>query len=251
MSDEIATPAATVIILRDVAPPEFLMIQRASTMGFAGGAMAFPGGKVDAGDRAEGVVYAGFDGLDGVDAAARIAAAREAFEEAGILLSAGPTVSVAARASARTALVRHERTFGQVLAGFGHSLSADVFRPFARWVPPPGLHRRFDTHFYLARLPDGEEALEDGDETTAARWVTADGALADHLAGRGQLLFPTRCNVERLGQFSSLEALWNDATPMADVQPRVAEVAGEMMLIIPDGIGYPVTRRPLSGERRA
>lgn len=242
------TPAATVILLRE--PMEVLAITRAAGMGFAGGAMAFPGGKVDALDVAQGPVFAGFEGLDPVDAAARIAGARETFEETGVLLSEGAIVFESKRAEARRALVAHKIGFADALAAFGHVLDADALRPFARWVPPAGLHRRFDTRFYLARLPAGETAAHDGAETTAARWMHPDKMLELHAAGEADLLFPTRCNVERLAGFGDVAALMADETPLVTVQPEVFERDGAMWLRIPQGIGYPVTERPLAAEMR-
>jgi 8-oxo-dGTP pyrophosphatase MutT (NUDIX family) len=249
--NDFATPAATVVLLRDGAcgTPEFLMITRAAGMGFAGGAVAFPGGKVDAGDHSAGAVFCGFSTLPAVDAAARVAAARETFEEAGILLSSGPVIAPAARLAMRGRLMRHAIDFAGALASFGHTLAADFAVPFARWVPPAGLHRRFDTLFYLAALPAGEVALADGHETTACAWFTAADALAAHAAGQISLLFPTRCNVERLGQFDSIAALLAHGG-YADVQPDVMEIDGVAMLTIPEGIGYPITRRPVKEERR-
>lgn len=254
MSD-VVTPAATVVILREApsGPPELLMIHRAQTMGFAGGAYAFPGGKVDAGDAARGPAFAGFDALPPDDARARAAAAREAFEETGVLLSRGPAVAPDVRLAWRERLARHEATLADALAAFGHVLDAAALKPFAHWVPPAGLHRRFDTLFYLARLPDdtAEEALHDGGETQNARWLTAAAALAERDAGAVELLFPTRCNLERLAAFATLAGLWADATPVARVQPEVRDRDGVPTLTIPAGLGYPVTERPLHGERRA
>lgn len=247
------TPAATVIILRDTpqGPPEFLMTHRAQTMGFAGGAYVFPGGKVDPADVPTGPAFVGFADLDATDASGRIAAAREAFEEAGILLSSGPPVAAHDRLAWRDRLVDHQASFADALAAFDHHLDAAMLKPFANWIPPMGLHRRFDTLFYIARLPAGEEALHDGNETQAVEWVTASGVLAARDEGRVELIFPTRCNVERLGQFTSADTLWNDPTPVVRVQPEVVDRNGIPMLKIPDGIGYPITERPLHGERRA
>jgi 8-oxo-dGTP pyrophosphatase MutT (NUDIX family) len=243
------TAAATVVIARDgAAGLEVLAIERAKGMGFAGGAIAFPGGKVDATDSPEGPCFAGFDGLDPVDATGRVTAAREAFEECGILLSAGPPVDPALRAVLRPESDTHAIGFAELLGRIGHVLHADVLRPFARWVPPPGLHKRFDTLFFVAALPPGEVMLADGHEAVKAHWARPADLLADADAGRSSLLFPTRCNIARLGQFGSVAELLADATPPPFIQP---EISGDGWLTIPEGIGYPYTRERLEMVRRS
>jgi 8-oxo-dGTP pyrophosphatase MutT (NUDIX family) len=217
-------------------------------MGFAGGAIAFPGGKVDAADAAAGPCFAGFDMLEAEDAVARVAAAREAFEEAGILLSAGGPVPAAARTRLRPASDSHAISFAELLDEIGHVLEAGRLKPFGRWLPPPGLHKRFDTRFYVAALPDGEEMLADGFEAVHAHWARP-GELATR-ADRGEvsLLFPTRCNLARLAQFDSVEALLDDPTPPAFIQPSIS---ADGWLSIPEGLGYPYVRERLERVRRS
>lgn len=243
-----AIAAATVIIARDTARGlEILTIERARAMGFAGGAVAFPGGKVDQGDHARGPCFRGFDTLDGDDATARVSAAREAFEEAGILLSGGAFVDLGTRTRLRPASDRHEIAFPDLLASIGHRLNAETLTPFARWLPPPGLHKRFDTRFYLAALPPGEEMLADGHEAVHARWASPAELLADADTGRISLLFPTRCNIARVGRFDTVEALLADPTPAPFIQP---EIRPDGWLAIPEGLGYPYVRERLETVRR-
>ena len=110
-----------------------------------------------------------------------------------------------------------------------------------------GLHKRFDTRFYLATLPEGEEMLVDGHEAVHARWATPAQLLADADAGRISMLFPTRCNIARLAQFDSVAALLRDQTPPPFVQPDIGE---DGWLSIPEGIGYPYRRERLESVRR-
>lgn len=241
-------PAATVIIVRDgPAGLEVLTIERAKGMGFAGGAIAFPGGKVDATDWPEDAQFDGFEGLDPDEATAMVTAARECFEESGILLSRGPFVSAEKRAELRPLSDRHEIGFGELLARIGHRLDAVELRPFARWLPPEGLHKRFDTRFYLATLPEGEEMLVDGHEAVHSRWAAPAELLADADADRISMLFPTRCNIARLAQFDSVAAILRDQTPPPFVQP---DISADGWLTIPEGIGYPYTRERLEKVRR-
>jgi 8-oxo-dGTP pyrophosphatase MutT (NUDIX family) len=244
-----ATAAATVVIARDGPDGlEVLAIERAKGMGFAGGAIAFPGGKVDATDSPEGPCFAGFEGLDPVDATGRVTAAREAFEESGILLSAGPPVDPALRAVLRPESDTHAIGFAELLGRIGHVLSADVLRPFARWLPPPGLHKRFDTLFFVSALPAGEVMLADGHEAVKAHWARPADLLADADAGRSSLLFPTRCNIARLGQFATVAELLADTTPPPFIQP---DISADGWLTIPEGVGYPYTRERLESVRRS
>jgi 8-oxo-dGTP pyrophosphatase MutT (NUDIX family) len=245
---ETAIPAATVIIARDgEAGLEILVIERAKGMGFAGGAVAFPGGKVDATDLPDGAAFLGFEGLASEDAIARVTAAREAFEETGTLLSAGPPIADALRSELRPLSDRHEIGFADLLGRIGHRLPADALKPFARWLPPPGLHKRFDTRFYLAALPEGETHLADGTEAVHSRWARPADLLVEGAAGVISLLFPTRCNIARLAQFDSAAALLADATPPPFIQPRIE---GDWLLI-PEGVGYPLTRERWETVRRS
>lgn len=244
-----ATAAATVIIARDATDGlEVLVIERAKGMGFAGGAVAFPGGKVDATDSPSGPGFVGFDRLDPTDATGRVTAAREAFEEAGILLSAGPPVDAGLRRVLRAESDTHAIGFAELLARIGHVLHAEALRPFARWLPPPGLHKRFDTLFFVAALPEGEVMLADGHEAVNAHWARPAHLLADADAGRSSLLFPTRCNIARLGQFGSVAALLADSTLPPFIQP---DVSADGWLTIPEGVGYPYTRERLGSVRRS
>jgi len=212
---------------------------------------------VDAGDVPAAARFPGFDALDPADAAARIAAAREAFEEAAILLSDGPPVAAATRAALRPRSDRHELSFPDLLAEIDHRLAASCLRPFARWIPPEGLHQRYDTRFYLAALPpgetlsaDGHEAVHapDGREAVKAFWARPAALLAEADEGAMSLLFPTRCNVARLAAFPSVAALLADETPPPFVQPAVTP---DGWIAIPENIGYPWTRERLDKARRA
>lgn len=242
-----ATPAATVVIVRDGARGlEVLVIERAKGMGFAGGAVAFAGGKVDPGDTPSGPAFTGFATLDADDATARVTAAREAFEETGVLLSSGPSVDASTRARLRGRSDRHEIGFGELLGELGHGLHAATLVPFARWLPPFGLHKRFDTRFYLARLPAGEAHLADGTEAVLCRWVRPAELLDEADRGAISILFPTRCNIARLAQFTDAESLLADPTHPPFIQPRIE---GDWLLI-PEGIGYPYTRERWETVRR-
>jgi 8-oxo-dGTP pyrophosphatase MutT (NUDIX family) len=252
-----AKPAATLVLLRETpAGVELFMVERAKTMGFAGGMMVFPGGKVDEADVAlaqDAELACGFDALDPIDAAARIAAIRETFEEAGVLLTEGGPVSEELRDHWRARIVSHEENFADFLRTTGRRLRADALMPFAHWCPPANLEkRRFDTRFYLARMPEGENARHDGGESVRSRWLTAADALARADAGESSIIFPTRRNLERLALHDSIEALLAAArsTPVRLIQPVIEERDGRPHLCIPEGCGYPVTAEPIDRALR-
>ncbi|WP_448581309.1 NUDIX hydrolase [Thermaurantiacus sp.] len=242
-----AIPAATLIVGRDGPDGlEVLVIERARGMGFAGGAIAFPGGKVDSTDAPAGAAFRGFEGLSAADAAARVTAARETFEEAGVLLSHGRMVEPAERAQLRPLSNSHALAFAQLLERIGHVLDAAVLKPFARWVPPEGLAKRFDTRFFLAAMPEGEAHAADGTEAVHARWAPPAALLAEAEAGAISLLFPTRCNLARVARFETIADLLADPTPAPFIQPRIEGA----WLTIPEGIGYPLTAERWESIRR-
>lgn len=250
--------AATVVLLRDAAPGfDLLLLERHGDTAFAGGAMVFPGGRVDPGDVVvvgDPARATGFDGLDPVDAAARVAAARETFEEADVLLSTGPAIDPDIRADWRARLNAAAATYGDFLAATGHVLDAATLVPFAHWVPPAAakISRRFDTRFYLAVLPAGETVAPDGHEAVTAHWTTAADAVARADAGEIGLVFPTRRNLERLAQYRDLTELLavTRARPLILIQPEIVSRDGAMWLTIPEGCDYPVTEERLDTVRR-
>lgn len=246
----IPIPAATLVILREAAgaPPELLMVERAKAMVFAGGAMVFPGGRVDPGDRA----LAGTMGGDPEDTAARIAAVRETIEEAGLPVGVDPVPDAAALATLRAALHAGE-PFGGALRAAGATLALEALVPFARWRPAHRHTRIFDTRFYLARLPAGAPAATvDRTENTRFVWASAQRVLDDADAGRLQIIYPTRRNLERLAQFASFDAAAAHAAanPIRVITPWVELRDGTEHLCIPDDLGYPVTSEPISAALR-
>lgn len=257
IEDDAGRPAATVVIVRDRpdGPPDILMMERASTMAFAAGALVFPGGGVDAHDHA---LAAQIDhGLDLDEAAARIAAIRETIEESGlgVGLNGGLAGAVdgAAVVSIRQGLL-DGAMLGDLLDGHGVALALDQLTPFARWHPAPFEQavRIYDTRFYLARAPDGQEAIADATENVHLFWSSAAATLARCDAGVGHVIFPTRRNLERLAQAGSHADLVAHAAahPVEKVRPWLEDRDGERHLCIPDHLGYPVTSEPFRQVRR-
>ena len=245
-----AIPAATLVIFRDrvSGPPDLLMVERSKAMAFAGGALVFPGGRIDPGDDALAGRRA--DGFS--DAAARIAAIRETIEEAGIAIGVSPSPSATGVASLREAL--HAGVpFADALTDAGLTLDLARLVPFARWRPAHLHARIFDTFFYLARLPaDAPEASADRTETVRTHWAGATAVLEAADAGRATVIYPTRRNLERLAQFGSFADAAADAArfPIRTVTPWTETRGGEQHLCIDDDLGYPVTSEPLRAATR-
>jgi 8-oxo-dGTP pyrophosphatase MutT (NUDIX family) len=108
--------------------------------------------------------------------------------------------------------------------------------PFARWITPPEVTVRFDTYFFLARAPEGQEAKPDGQETVDARWFTPDRALQGGEAGDLLLVFPTIKNLERLARFDTADALleWATGHEVRPVQPRVQGQGEAARIVLED-----------------
>lgn len=241
MSDQ-PIPAATLVVVRETdAAPELLMVERAAGMVFAGGALVFPGGRIDHTDRLLGE-QAGF-----ADGAARVAAIRETVEETAIPVGIAPLPSASAAAELQQALIA-DQPFAALLEASGFRLDPQDLVPFARWLPNFHVTRRFDTLFFLARAPEGnwQPKVIEG-ECAGAFWLTAAEALKREQLGKAQLMFPTRRNLERLAQHRSFAEMAADASAHSvdPITPWVEEAEGEKFVTIPDRLGYPVTREKL------
>ena len=241
MSGSPPIPAATLVTVRERPgqAPELLMVERAQAMAFAGGALVFPGGRIDKADRE----------LGGDDRAAEVAAIRETLEETAVPvgLTSAPSTETALRMQRQ--LLEH-RSFAELLEENQLSLDWAALTPLARWVPKFHATRRFDTLFFIARAPaDTMEPNAVEGECNAAFWITAEEALERDRRGEARLIFPTRRNLERLALHPSFDALRADAQahPIDPISPWVEEIDGASFITIPEGIGYPVTRERLDG----
>jgi 8-oxo-dGTP pyrophosphatase MutT (NUDIX family) len=241
MSD--AIPAATLIVVREIPGklPELLMVERAQGMAFAAGALVFPGGRIDEGDR-------GLANELGIDAAA-IAAVRETLEETAVPAAITPAPTYAQAIDLQRSLVA-DRPFAELLGTAGLQIDRESLTPFARWVPKFHAVRRFDTLFFIARCPPGDwqpRVVER--ECAGAGWMAAADVLERERDGQARLIFPTRRTLERLAQHSSYDAIRADALAHAiePVTPWVEEKGGEKFITIPSHLGYPVTQERLDG----
>ena len=234
-------PAATLVIFRHrlAGPPELLVVERSASMAFAGGAIVFPGGRIDADDHAIAAAHA----HEPDEGAARVAAIRETLEESGIAIGFANTPSAEWIASAQPRLHAHE-PFSGLLSEAGLELDLDSLVPFARWCPAHREARVFDTRFYIASVSDdAPDPVVDATENISSFWASAQDVIEAADAGKVKVIFPTRRNLERLALFESFAAAEAHArnTPVDVVTPWMEERDGEPHLCIPEGLGYPIT----------
>ncbi|WP_298284143.1 NUDIX domain-containing protein [Acidocella sp.] len=239
-------PAATLVLYaQEDGQTRHLLLERGASLRFAAGALVFPGGRVDEQDREHAPAL---PGLAPDDAAARVAAIRETLEEAGLAIGIFPQPA-AYVIEAWRAKLKEGVKFAALLAEGGHGLELGALTPFARWCPRHKMSRNFDTRFYVARYDGPLDAAEaDGGESVTLLWLGAAEALAESDAGRHKLIFPTRRNLERLAAHPTYDEMLAHiaATPMATITPEIKEINGEMRLVIPEGLGYPVVSAPAS-----
>jgi len=247
-------PASTTLLLRDNAASgeiEVFMMVRHHQIEFNSGALVFPGGSVDQGDKEiveRGELHGGGEGLDPLALGFRVAAIRETFEESGILLTRqqGSRDLINARqageieAAYRAALCEGKTTFLSVLAENKLWLALDELVPYAHWITPEGMPKRFDTWFFLAAAPPDQLGAHDGRESTDSVWVSPREALEGGDSGRFKLPFPTTRNLIKLGKQARVTAALEDARgkPIVTVIPVMTRHNGGRQLVIPREAGY-------------
>lgn len=235
-------PAATLILLRETAtqPLQTLMVARHAAMAFAGGALVFPGGRVDINDHTLAE--------QGDGNALKIAAIRETFEESGILLAYDMTTSsMITIETAKKILEQHRRavckgelTFADMMRIEGLIPATDRLIPFAHWITPPSRTKRFDTHFFIGACGENQHPVQDDIEVTKAIWIAPHDLLADAKDETYKLVFATRLNVERLAAFKTVEQAISkvSVTPVVTVRPKTISTPQGIMIRIPPDAGY-------------
>jgi 8-oxo-dGTP pyrophosphatase MutT (NUDIX family) len=248
-----ARPAATIMLLRDGPDGiEVFMVVRHHAIDFAGGALVFPGGRVEETDhelaeRPQDCPNP--DGLDVEDLAFRVAAIRETFEECGVLLARphGSKDLIDAETLRRLedqhrgALNAGSIGFDAVLGSEGLLPAPDLLVHFAHWITPASQAKRYDTHFFLAEAPIAHLAVHDGWEAVESIWITPAQALADTDAGKFKLVFATAKNLEKLGRSGTVrEAITAArAARVVTVQPKGSKLeGGKRLMRIPAEAGY-------------
>lgn len=260
-------PAATVVLLRERAGTlEALLMRRRSTLGFLGGMWVFPGGRMEAADASQEALervqpthsraHLGLRDATGAPLAPGIAlghalaACREAFEEAGVLLACDEDgrpcgAGVAARlAPHREEVTRDARAFVGMLVRERLRLDLGMLCYWSHWITPSAEPKRFDTRFFVAALPEGQSASADLSELTEHAWLSPAAAAAALERGELRMVPPTLYTLEDLAESHArhgslarmLEAETGRETPA--VLPRMGAAPGAVNVVMPWDPGY-------------
>jgi 8-oxo-dGTP pyrophosphatase MutT (NUDIX family) len=282
----VARDAATIMLVRDAAfegspALEVCMLQRHLNSDFVGGAYVFPGGKVDDEDRTPAAEEAcalrsdaeasAMLGIESGGLAFWVAALRECFEEAGVLLAyrgdeseEGDGALLEAHdadirhrlAAMRVALNAGEVRFLDACRNEGLRLATDRVHYFSHWITPEPAPKRYDTRFFVAAVPPGQVPIHDDYETVDTVWVRPDDALARAKAGEFDLIFPTMKNLEAISRFATSGDLLAAAAAVERVPtvlPRVVSDERGFRILLPGDPGYDeaVGEAPDGGRGRA
>ncbi len=258
-------PAATVVLLRDAdGGPEVLLIRRHGLSDVLGGAYVFPGGKLD--DADGGAILGRVDApaerlhaargepelAPAAAAALFVAAARETFEECGILLADGIDAALAARAAGRA---REGLGFADLIGEMGLQLRTSGLVPWTRWITPrvPSVMRkRFDTRFFLAQLPEGLEAKHDEHEATEAVWLRPREALERYWRREIEMAPPQIQSLAHLARHSRVADVLGEAMERRPplIEPEPFDEDGVRVIAYPGDPRHPVAQRAMPGPLR-
>lgn len=243
--------AATVALVRDSAKGlEVYLLRRVRGMAFAGGMHVFPGGSVDPQDATADIGWAGPSAADWAtllgttEPLARslvCAAVRETFEESGVLL-AGPSadevladVSTDEWEAERVALEAREHSLSELLTRRGLVLRTDLLRPLAHWITPEIEPKRFDTRFFLARLPEGQVTRTAGTEADQRLWLRPGDAVDGELT----MLPPTRAVLTELSAYDAVDAaLASERTITPQLPKLIVGDDDRLLFLLPGDAGY-------------
>jgi len=227
MSTEQPIQLSASVVLLDPArgsgePFGVFLLRRSQQSSFMPARFVFPGGRVEA-----------EDGPDSGDLETlRRCALRELWEEAGVLLARGadgrPLTPAALQGLSRAGADR-----GAELAARGLSWDTEALRPWARWITPAARAKRFDTYFFLAAMPPGQEASADRQETSQGLWLGPRQALAENLAGRVKLAPPQVRLLGELAACDGVDALWRAPVDLRPVRPRLWLGDGARVVLLP------------------
>ncbi len=246
--------ASTVLLVRDTVagPAEVFMVRRVVQSEFMPDVYVFPGGSISADDlmaEQEAGLCASVrtsladpEGRTSLGTGVRVAAIREAFEEANILLAYQADrqfLAVGKDAVARFAAYRlafNERNGSIVeLAKREHLLLAtDSLIYFSHWITPEGVPKRYDTHFFLSPMPPQQEALYDQLETSAGIWIQPGQALERFAAGNFPLAFPTYHQLQDLARYGSVQEALTVERHIPTHLPLLRLIDGDQHVYLPE-----------------
>jgi 8-oxo-dGTP pyrophosphatase MutT (NUDIX family) len=243
------------ILLRDsgLGPEVFLVARRAELNVFAG-ALVFPGGKVDPQDSWQRLIACCSQRhrYDEQQLLLRVAAIREAFEESGVLFArdqaSGELLSAARMAdlaSYRPLLDSRELAFADFLQQQSLELAVDLLTHFSNWVTPPQRKKRFDTHFFVARVAADVQLEHCGREADDSVWATAKQLLAWSEEGRWDILFPTLANLSKVGLSATVAEVIEtaEAAEVDVIMPNYIKQGDKVHVSIDEKLGFPVSEQ--------
>lgn len=253
-----ARPSATIMLVRDGlardgrAGIEIFMVVRDRPMDGAMGAVVFPGGKIDEEDRhpeSWGHLTAP---QSHPELPYWLAAMRETFEEAGVVIARpkGTTAGDIAPAKARDMVAKHRDnlldrkiTFADIIRSEGLDPALDHMVHFAHWQTPLGLPKRFDTHFFLVEAPAGQEPIHDGREMVDCFWIEPGRIVEEAASGKRTLVPATRLNLELLAESRTVaEAMARArARSIVMVRPERVKTDAGWVVKLPADAGYKTT----------
>ncbi|NNN19064.1 MAG: NUDIX domain-containing protein [Acidimicrobiaceae bacterium] len=237
-------PAATVILMREINDRhgfEILMLKRSTELNFSAGAYVFPGGAVDPDDiqlasRCLGINDAEASKnleLDEGGIASYVAAIRECYEEAGIMLvrprDDGSSGLGSRHLDLRSNQVKEKYTelrrlmnegmvkFKDIVNSNDLVLTAADLHYVSHWVTPPGGSRRYDTRFFVARVPESQDVLHDEGEIVDSLWLKPSDALRRFEEGELRIIFPTLRNLSAIAKFNTTEEVFNWASGLTNI----------------------------------
>ncbi len=254
----IPRPAATVMLVR-AAPHGFevLMMQRNFQSVFVPGAYVFPGGAVDPHDSSDDIT-ALCTGLTDAEASRKlgvaggglaywVAAIRESFEEAGILLACNDKDEIvtlddsvrAARFHAYRSRVEHgEHPFSEMLKDEGLRLPLQQIAYFSHWITPAGAPRRYDTRFFVAAAPAAQQSLHDNGETIGHVWVRPGEALSLHKQKKFDMRTPTVNTLRLFAEHDSVTSLMTCMQALGDIPVIEPRINKDGLRVLPGQPGY-------------
>lgn len=240
--------AASLVLARDGATGlEVLLVQRGEAGDFPG-VHVFPGGLVDADDADPRLVAASSRSTDSANALLAsddalpyfIAAVRESLEEVGVLLAGG--TQQRQRHHWQDQLATRQHRFADLFDA--PAIDTDALGYFSHWITPAGIPRRYDTRFFVARMPDEQEVRVDGREAVRGDWLSPAEALAAHERNDIRLIFPTIRNLAALAAFDTVDALLTHTRlprPVTAMLPKMVNTADGIRLLLPGDPGYDAT----------
>ena len=258
-----AAPSASVVLLRDAGEDiEVFLMRRHARSEVLGGVYVFPGGKADAEDL-EWVARLDRPAQDlhallaepelAPDEAAAlfVTAIRELFEETGVLL--GDVTPAQARQA--WAALRQGPRFDELLAPTGLRLNASALLPWSRWITPTLSsvgRKRFDTRFFVAKVPPGQEAQHDQHEATEGLWLSPRAALRQYWEGRIEMAPPQIMSLSHLARHRSVAGVQAAATARRPpcIRPEPRDVDGVRVLCYPGDPWHSEQQRALPGPTR-